>query len=491
MAWLVDRGLELVKNLTTSSDFVSQTLKFGDVHVATTALLAEGGYSYIYSARELHATGGRSDVRTFALKKVLAQEPEMRMVAETERLLLQRFSGRRGFVNCIGTQWTAAPSVGPSARDYWFLLEYCPHGSLIDLIYCKTRDGEYEPRRALPQRRVLRVIEMVASAVAHMHSLQPPISHRDLKLENVLCNAAGEYVLCDFGSATSRILKPNRTRKQALAEEECIERYSTAMYRSPEMVDLYRNQEVSEKVDVWALGCISFALCFRAHPFAADSQLQILNASYCIPEDSPYTEDMHALIADMLTENPLRRPAASAVLQRVQALRAMPLGGASLAEGGGASSQLGCSVEAASGGALPASSRAGAAEHVIERVAAVSGGLPGESAAPALLRGADSEFRGARVAGVAAARAPPPPRCQRAAAAAETSAAAPVLKASSAARVIVLASGSTGRVNGYVKRPLPPLPADFDSARRHCTLEALQAEARRLRIFKAKVLPRR
>ena len=83
------------------------------------------------------------------------------------------------------------------------------------------------------------------------------------------------FVLCDFGSATTATLPANRTRKATLMEEERIHKYSTLMYRAPEMVDLYRNQEVGVKVDVWALGCILYALCFREHPFADESSLQV------------------------------------------------------------------------------------------------------------------------------------------------------------------------------------------------------------------------
>lgn len=105
-----------------------------------------------------------------------------------------------------------------------------------------------------------------------------------------------------------------------MVEEERIHKYSTLMYRAPEMCDLYRKvrgrageenahslqhaergwggsftpprwkgggrgvlprllhfnaqAEVAEKVDCWALGCILYSLCFGDHPFASESMLQ-------------------------------------------------------------------------------------------------------------------------------------------------------------------------------------------------------------------------
>jgi hypothetical protein len=35
------------------------------------------------------------------------------------------------------------------------------------------------------------------------------------------------------------------------AEEERIAKYTTQMYRAPEMVDLYMRRQLDEKVDVW------------------------------------------------------------------------------------------------------------------------------------------------------------------------------------------------------------------------------------------------
>jgi serine/threonine protein kinase len=41
---------------------------------------------------------------------------------------------------------------------------------------------------------------------------------------------------------------------------QVINKYSTFLYRAPEMLNLYSKQLVNEKVDVWALGCIFYTL---------------------------------------------------------------------------------------------------------------------------------------------------------------------------------------------------------------------------------------
>ncbi len=72
------------------------------------------------------------------------------------------------------------------------------------------------------------------------------------------------------------------------------------------MVDLYSNQLVSEKADIWALGCLLYLLCFRTHPFEDSGKLRIINANYKIPEeDTPYSM-FHPIIREcMWIESPL------------------------------------------------------------------------------------------------------------------------------------------------------------------------------------------
>ena len=48
-------------------------------------------------------------------------------------------------------------------------------------------------------------------------------------MENILVSDAGNYVLCDFGSATAKILNPNTMSVPAVEEE--IKKYTTLSYR--------------------------------------------------------------------------------------------------------------------------------------------------------------------------------------------------------------------------------------------------------------------
>ena len=62
-----------------------------------------------------------------------------------------------------------------------------------------------------------------------------------------------KFKLCDFGSASSDVLEYDGSLSQARIDEmfEDYEKYTTLMYRPPEMIDKYLRWGVSTKVDIW------------------------------------------------------------------------------------------------------------------------------------------------------------------------------------------------------------------------------------------------
>jgi AP2-associated kinase len=86
--------------------------------------------------------------------------------------------------------------------------------------------------------------------VAYLHYCDPPILHRDIKVENILLSN-NDYKLCDFGSATTNILRgeniPRNVKDIQLLEEE-INNHTTLQYRAPEMLDLYMRKGIDEKI---------------------------------------------------------------------------------------------------------------------------------------------------------------------------------------------------------------------------------------------------
>ena len=79
-------------------------------------------------------------------------------------------------------------------KQVFLIMEYVSGGSLYS--YLKA-----QPNKRLPESQVVHIFRQVVLAIAHCHSLN--ITHRDIKLENILMNDTQTRIkLIDFGFST-------------------------------------------------------------------------------------------------------------------------------------------------------------------------------------------------------------------------------------------------------------------------------------------------
>ena len=169
-------------------------------------------------------------------------------------------------------------------------MEYCPGGGIIDMMNRRLRERLTEPE-------ILTIFVDVCEGLAAMHSLKPPLLHRDLKVENILQSSPASYKLCDFGSATPVQRVPNNMAELRALEAD-LNRHTTLQYRAPEMVNLMQRRPIDEKSDVWALGVLLYKLCYYTTPFEERGPLAIQNVNYTIPSYPVYSLNMIALIGE-------------------------------------------------------------------------------------------------------------------------------------------------------------------------------------------------
>ncbi|CAM9309952.1 unnamed protein product, partial [Hapterophycus canaliculatus] len=265
-------------------------LKVGRHTVRLKRSLGEGGFAFIHLVEDVN-TG-----RVLVLKRSSLQSHEGRVVYEKEASIM------RSLAHPNIVQILTAVEL-QSSKTGAILMEFCPRGHLLDSL-----NGLGGKR--MPEAAVLSVVCDVVSAVKYLHD--KGITHRDIKLENILRSSSGPYKLCDFGSCVQGEV-PLQTAEQRANEEEVVEKTTTQMYRAPEMVDLYLERQLTEKVDVWALGCVLYAMCYLKNPFQDAGNLGILNARIRIPDDSEFTSGLVDLIRRCLTASPTHRPSASEV----------------------------------------------------------------------------------------------------------------------------------------------------------------------------------
>ena len=256
-------------------------------------LIAEGGYAYIYQiiSSENH--------KNYALKKINIQSKSHLNNIKNEIKYWKILSKYKNIIHLYDYEITE--------KTVFIIMELCKEGTLLDYINKKKFINEEE---------ALTILYQIILGVYAMHCQEPPIAHRDLKIENIL-KFENVYKLCDFGSATTIKFNPlNCNEKEKNETLNNFESNSTIYYRAPEMCDKYNEYEINEKVDIWALGCILYTILFKIQPFNDGLKLNIISASYNFPKNNieKYSEKIIDLIRLMLNPNPIERPSAKDIL---------------------------------------------------------------------------------------------------------------------------------------------------------------------------------
>lgn len=148
----------------------------------------------------------------------------------------------------------------------------------------------------LPVEKVQKVFAQLVGGVSYVH--QHNCVHRDLKLENILFDKHENVKLVDFGFTREYEGKSNNLQTFC----------GTICYSAPEM--LKGEKYAGEKVDVWSLGVILYALLCGELPFDDDednvTRSKILSEEPNYPDHLP--PDAVSLIKSLLSKRPLLRP---------------------------------------------------------------------------------------------------------------------------------------------------------------------------------------
>ncbi|XP_032666393.1 uncharacterized protein LOC116841948 isoform X2 [Odontomachus brunneus] len=268
------------------NSYLGKVFVVGRHTVTVEEVLAEGGFAIVFLVK---ASGGR-----YALKRMYVNNEHDLNVCKREIQIASNLSGHKNIIGYIDSSIT---HTGGGVHELLLLMPYCK-SQVLQMMNNRLQTG-------FSESEVLQIFCDVCEAVSRLHHCQTPIIHRDLKVENILLADSGHYVLCDFGSATGKVLNPG-VHGAAVVEEE-IKKYTTLSYRAPEMVDMYCGKPITTKADIWALGCLLYKLCYFTLPFG-ESTLAIQSGNFTIPDNSRYSKALHCLIRYMLEPDPDVRP---------------------------------------------------------------------------------------------------------------------------------------------------------------------------------------
>ncbi|CAJ1958381.1 unnamed protein product [Sphenostylis stenocarpa] len=276
-----------------------RTVDVGNLKINIVKAIADGGFSCVYLARDVvHMS------KQYALKHIICNDEESLGLVKKEISVMKMLLGHP---NVVTLHAHAIFDMGRT-KEAFLVMEFCER-SLANVLESRGA-GHFD------EKQVLLIFRDVCNAVFAMHCLSPPIAHRDLKAENLLLSSDGSWKLCDFGSTSTNHKRFEKPEEMGI-EEDNIRKYTTPAYRAPEMWDLFLREVINEKVDIWALGCLLFRICYFKSAFDGESKLQVLNGNYRIPDLPKYDSSITDLIRDMLQARPDDRPDITQVWFRV------------------------------------------------------------------------------------------------------------------------------------------------------------------------------
>lgn len=145
--------------------------------------------------------------------------------------------------------------------------EYMPGGSLHHLLHVR--------KQRLPLLHAINMCLQLADGVNYLHSQNPVVVHRDLKTQNVVLDLGLNVKLCDFGLTESM-------------ERTHIEKRNNGgspRYMAPELFD--GNTKITEKVDLWAMGCIFIEIFGGTLPYDGINTLAELTRELLVHKRPP------------------------------------------------------------------------------------------------------------------------------------------------------------------------------------------------------------
>ncbi len=260
-------------------------------------------------------------------------QPIWRQVAEGHPCTSRSSPSMRQFSRKIDRQRRLrGKSLAPIEDDLilFIQMQYCSEQTLLS--HLRERSG------TVNIAQVLHVVMQICRGLKYVHSRK--LIHRDLKPGNILL-PEGNVKIGDFGLSRYVLDKELRglvkqqsiqqslfkregdgakqLRTEASISNDITNGVGTYLYMAPEITSggIY-----DQKADIFSLGVILLeASC--VFQTVMERVAVLTNARTCsIPKDY-VNPDMHDLLLGMLQLNPLNRPTASDVVQRIEAMQGM------------------------------------------------------------------------------------------------------------------------------------------------------------------------
>jgi serine/threonine protein kinase len=208
---------------------------------------------------------GQWNGKEVAIKKLFVEQsghasPEQLKELEKEVIALQ--SVRHDKV----VEFLGACLISP---NLCIVTEFMPGGSLHARLHVRRERFAYAQQLAIALD--------IGEGVAFLHSHQPPVVHRDLKSQNIVLDLRLGAKLCDFGLTQSMEKTHISVKEGGMG--------GSPRYMAPECYD--SRGKITEKVDIWAVGCLLVEIFGGPLPYEECTNIQQIMAKVLVERQAP------------------------------------------------------------------------------------------------------------------------------------------------------------------------------------------------------------
>lgn len=184
-------------------------------------------------------------------------------------------------------------------RKPYLVLPFCTNGSIMKNV------GKFTEKEAWV------LLRDVASGLAWLHSMNPPVIHQDIKPDNIMVGENGEYMITDFGVSTHLRSTLRKSLSSAFSSA------GTIAYMAPERFGTDNTPIMAN--DVYSLGATVYEMLTGDTPFGDNGGL-VQKKGADVPElKGDYSVQLKKTLSKCLKLNPWERPTAEQLAQYADA----------------------------------------------------------------------------------------------------------------------------------------------------------------------------
>ena len=176
-------------------------------------------------------------------------------------------------------------------RKPYLVLPYCKNGSITKRIGTFT------------EKETWMLLRDIASGLAYLHSMTPPVIHQDIKPDNIMTNNKGDYLLTDFGISSHVRSTLRKSMSSAFASA------GTPVYMAPERFSANNTPILAN--DIWSLGATAYEMITGDPPFGEFGGILQKRGADIPLLTNDFSNDLKHTLFLCLQEKPWERPTAA------------------------------------------------------------------------------------------------------------------------------------------------------------------------------------